>query len=265
MQRNKQLSSETNGFASNSFAKGLAVLQAFDAESPFLSMAEIARRTGQDRATARRGILTLETMGFLQRKGRLFTLSPKVLVLAGHFVKAARLQTDVLPILTHFSAQTGTDLCLATLIDNKVLILCHARSAPGSDMMQPNLGTTFEPFNNAMGRVLLASHEDNELHTLLQGADLLRRTPHSLTSASEVLQRIKASRTDGYATDKEEHISGYMGYAVPVLTSAGTQNPLALGFQQLIDRDTTASIDKCLSLLKICAMELGQLQALATF
>ena len=65
-------------FVSNSFAKGLRILEAFEGETALLSMADIARRTGQDRATARRGILTLEAMGFLRRHGRLFSLTPKV-------------------------------------------------------------------------------------------------------------------------------------------------------------------------------------------
>ena len=38
---------------SSSFAKGLAVLAVFDAETPSMTLAEIARRSGQDRATAR--------------------------------------------------------------------------------------------------------------------------------------------------------------------------------------------------------------------
>ncbi|WP_241525608.1 helix-turn-helix domain-containing protein [Pseudophaeobacter leonis] len=36
---------------SSSFAKGLSVLAVFDAETPSMTLAEIARRTGQDRAT----------------------------------------------------------------------------------------------------------------------------------------------------------------------------------------------------------------------
>ena len=49
----------------STFAKGLAVLECFADGSTALTMAEIARRTGFDRATARRLCLTLESCSYV--------------------------------------------------------------------------------------------------------------------------------------------------------------------------------------------------------
>ena len=46
----------------NSLAKGLRVLEAFRAESPRLSIADVSVSTGLDRATARRCLLTLHEL-----------------------------------------------------------------------------------------------------------------------------------------------------------------------------------------------------------
>ena len=45
--------------------RGLAVLRAFSPDHPSLTLAEVARRTGLTRATARRLLITLERLGYV--------------------------------------------------------------------------------------------------------------------------------------------------------------------------------------------------------
>ncbi|MCB1340349.1 MAG: helix-turn-helix domain-containing protein, partial [Pseudooceanicola sp.] len=81
------------------FAKGMAVLAAFDGSAAALTLAEIARATGQDRATARRGALTLVGLGYLAQTGRAFALTPKVLGLAAGYLRANHFGRLVQPVL----------------------------------------------------------------------------------------------------------------------------------------------------------------------
>ncbi|MBT8153935.1 helix-turn-helix domain-containing protein [Epibacterium ulvae] len=263
MQQNDPTFAEPSGFASNSFAKGLAVLEAFDADSPCLSMAEIARRTGQDRATARRGVLTLEALGFLERKGRLFALSPKVLILAGNFLQASRLRSETLPILNHYAALLDTDLHLTTLFDNQVLQLCHTDQKSAEGHNAPEVGATCLPYNCSMGRVLLSSLPDEDLVQLLDTADIPRRTPHSLNSPSVVLERIQTARQAGYAFEYGEYTAGELGYAVPIKVES--KRPLALGLRRSIDHAPNKPVEAYLEALWNCARELCVLPALSAF
>ncbi len=263
MQQNDPISAEPNGFASNSFAKGLAVLEAFDADSPCLSMAEIARRTGQDRATARRGVLTLEALGFLERKGRLFALSPKVLVLAGNFLQASGLRRETLPVLNHYAALLDTDLHLTTLFDNQVLLLGQTGQKSAERHDAPEVGSTCLPYNCSMGRVLLSSMPDEELALLLGTAEIPRRTPHSLNTPSEVLERIQAARQAGYAFEYGEYTAGELGYAVPITLEG--KRPLALGLRRPIDHAPNKPVEAYLEALWNCARELRALPALSAF
>ena len=64
-----------------SLARGLAVIRAFDADAPALSLSDVARRTGLTRAAARRFLLTLVELGYVRTDGRVFTLTPRVLEL----------------------------------------------------------------------------------------------------------------------------------------------------------------------------------------
>ena len=61
------------------FIKGMAVLKAFDAANTHLTLPQIARITGIDRAITRRLVLTLVQLGYVQQKERVFSLTPRIL------------------------------------------------------------------------------------------------------------------------------------------------------------------------------------------
>ena len=52
--------------------KGLSVLECFDSEHPRMTASEVAARTGIARTAARRYLLTLQHLGYLQSDGKQF-------------------------------------------------------------------------------------------------------------------------------------------------------------------------------------------------
>lgn len=262
--RNAPGTDDPNGFASNSFAKGLAVLESFDADTPFLSMAEIARRTGQDRATARRGVLTLEAMGFLRRNGRLFALSPKVLAIAATFLQASRIRTEALPILQRYATTLEADLSLSTLTEDNVLVLCHAGGPQDPQSVGPvEFGALLSPYTCATGRILLAQMDDTALRARLETADIPRRPPQSLTHTEEIADRIQTARETGYAVEISEVHNRYMGCAVALPSPA----PVTLAIELRLpagqmSEDASATY---LEHLRRCAAELSQLNAITSY
>jgi len=61
-----------------SFARGLSVIQAFGPGCQRMTLTEVAKKTKLTRAGARRILLTLQTLGFMQLDGRLFSLTTKI-------------------------------------------------------------------------------------------------------------------------------------------------------------------------------------------
>ena len=60
-----------------SFARGLAVLRSFGAEAPQQTLSEVAERAQLTRAGARRILLTLLQLGYVEADGRLFRLTDR--------------------------------------------------------------------------------------------------------------------------------------------------------------------------------------------
>src|SRR5919199_598179 len=74
-----------------SLERGLAVIRAFSAERPQLTLSEVARATGLDRAAARRFLLTLADLGYVHSDGRSFMLAPRVLELGYAYLSSISL------------------------------------------------------------------------------------------------------------------------------------------------------------------------------
>ena len=72
-------------------AKGLAVLETFDTQRQRLNATLAAERAGLTRAAARRHLLTLAHLGYLETDGSWFWLAPKVLRFSGSYLASARL------------------------------------------------------------------------------------------------------------------------------------------------------------------------------
>ena len=87
-------------------AKGLAVLESFDTERQRLNATLAAQRAGLTRAAARRHLLTLAHLGYLETDGSHFWLAPKVLRFSGSYLASARLPRVLQPTLNRLAAQT---------------------------------------------------------------------------------------------------------------------------------------------------------------
>ena len=62
-------------------AKGIAILEAFDAMHSEMTLSEVARRVAISPAAARRGLITLIELGYVGQRGTRFYLKPKVMAL----------------------------------------------------------------------------------------------------------------------------------------------------------------------------------------
>src|SRR5690348_11091713 len=82
-----------------SLSRGLAVIRAFDADHPELTLSEVARTTGLTRAATRRFLHTLVDLGYMRTDGRKFALRPKILELGYAFLSSLSLPEVAMPHL----------------------------------------------------------------------------------------------------------------------------------------------------------------------
>lgn len=246
---------------SSTFAKGLRVLEAFDGNAPNLTLADIARATGQDRAAARRGALTLVDLGYLVQNDRQFSLTAKVLSLAGGFLKAYGFGRLVQPVLNNHASALGAEITLATRDGPSVLLLAQSTVTDRVVSQGFTAGSRLPLLHTSLGRMLLAGEPQVSAADLIGSLPIPRPTDQALTNADDILSRISTARSDGYVITDSEFEPGIVGLAVPV--NGRDQTPVVLGTSLPKGRGTQPSVDPLLLGLQRCAAELRQTSALA--
>jgi IclR family pca regulon transcriptional regulator len=201
-------------------AKGLAVLESFDTERQRLNATLAAQRAGLTRAAARRHLLTLAHLGYLESDGSHFWLSPKVLRFSGSYLASARLPRVIQPTLNRLAALTSESFSAVVLDQDEVVII--ARSGSTRVLAYGlHLGARLPAHATSTGRVLLASKSRTEFAAWLKGRELPRLTMHTVTDARRFKALVDDVRTKDYCVASEEHELGVHAVAVPLRNMQG--------------------------------------------
>ncbi|MFM9595807.1 IclR family transcriptional regulator C-terminal domain-containing protein [Streptomyces scabiei] len=201
-----------------SLARGLTVITSFGEGRAELTLTEVARTTGLARATARRALITLEHLGYVESSDRVFRLTPRVLGLGFPPLSMLPLPRIAAPHLAELSARVHDSASLAILTEGGDEVQYTARVATSS-IMSANitLGTRLPAYATSLGRVMLAD--------LLPQAPLpdplAALTPHTVTDGQELRTVLERVRETGYALVDGELEEGLRSVAVPVRERGG--------------------------------------------
>lgn len=203
-----------------SLERGLAVIRAFDARHPELTLSEVARACELTRAAARRFLLTLVDLGYVRTDGRLFSLSPRVLELGYAYLSSISLPEVAAPHLEQLVAEVHESSSVSVLDGEDIVYVARV---PTSRIMTVsiNVGTRFPAVVTSMGRVLLAWAPDEALDGCLDRAPLPRPTARTLSSARAVRAELAKIRAQGYAIVDQELEEGLRSIAAPIRDGGG--------------------------------------------
>ena len=201
-------------------AKGLAVLESFDTERQRLNATLAAQRAGLTRAAARRHLLTLAHLGYLETDGQYYWLSPKVLRFSGSYLASARLPRAIQPTLDRLAVRTGEAFSTVVLDRDQVVIV--ARSGPTRMLAYGlHLGARLPAHATSTGRVLLAALPKAEFGAWLKGRVLPRLTAHTVTEPRRLRELVREARQQDWCIASEEHELGVHAAAVPLRNLQG--------------------------------------------
>jgi IclR family pca regulon transcriptional regulator len=201
-------------------ARGLSVLKAFDDQSARLTLSDVARIVDLPRASARRALLTLEALGYVDSNGRTFSLSPQVLTLARAYLASSPVPRVAQGFLENVSETLGESCSLSILHGEEVIYIARStRKRIGS--LHRDVGAHLPANCTSMGRVLLAALHDAELDRFLAQARLQSFTPYTVTDTGELRAILEKVRRNGYSLVDQELEIDLRAIAVPVQNADG--------------------------------------------
>jgi DNA-binding IclR family transcriptional regulator len=201
----------------NSLAKGMTVLRAFSGAGRYLSLAEIAQRSGLDKSTAQRMSHTLFELGYLEKcpETRRYSLGRQLLDFSFQYVRTHPLVEVATPHLIELrrACEERVDL---SLFDRDTLVYVVRLQSKREKFYTTLVGRRMPVFCSAGGRAMLACLPEDEARQIIEASPRKALTPQSITDVPTIMEMIATARRDGYAMAVEESILGEVAMAAAV-------------------------------------------------
>lgn len=239
-----------------SFARGLEVIRSFSARAPRQTLTEVATRTGLTRAGARRILLTLQTLGYVESEGKLFALTPRILDLGFAYLSSMPMWDVAEPVMEQLVEEVKESVSAAVLEGADIVYVLRVSTRK---IMRNSLGigSRLPAYCTSMGRTLLAGLPDEEVLRLLRSAPLEARTRHTLTDPEAVLARVQQARRQGWCLVNQELEEGLLSMAAPVVNRAG-RTIAAINISGQVNRTTPRQMqDSMLAPLRETARQIS--------
>jgi len=210
--------------------KTLAVLLAFSAGNSELTVSQVATATDQTRASARRFLLTLVDLGYLQAQGNAFKMTPRVLDIGAAYLSGLTLPQAAVGHLQALARELEETASLCVLEGQDVLYVERV-AAPRLHALNVSIGNRLPAWVTSMGRVLIAHLEPGEQEAFLQRVELQKYTEHTVASIKDLKKELATVREQEWSLVNQELDEGLRGLAVPVIRGGKLLGALNISVQ----------------------------------
>ena len=203
-----------------SLERGLAVMRALAGRETALTIAEVAERTDLSRASARRLLLTLSDLGYVAMDRRTFSLTPKVVDLAGPFATPSDPWGFAQHYLVSLTDRLGESASIAGLDGTDIKYV--ARSQTRRLMtIAVTVGSRLPAYATSKGRVLLAFLPEAELESYFRRSAIERFTHQTVIDEDELRMILADVRRQGWAIVDQQLEEGLCSVAAPIVDANG--------------------------------------------
>lgn len=204
-----------------SVVKVFTILQMLSAEKS-IGITDLSQRIMMSKSTVYRFLQTMKTLGYVAQEEdtEKYSLTLKLFELGA----SALQHTDLISL-------ANTEMCeLAKLtkeaihlgaLDGDSFIYIHKIDAQYTLRMYSRIGRRNPLYSTAIGKVLLAWRESEEVLAIMAAVDYQGSTPRTVSSTQALLPILAHVRQQGFAEDNEEQEEGIRCLAVPVFDRFG--------------------------------------------
>ncbi|WP_411848998.1 DNA-binding transcriptional regulator KdgR [Yersinia ruckeri] len=205
----------------SSVLKVFGILQALGEERE-IGITELSLRVMMSKSTVYRFLQTLKSLGYVAQEGesekysltlKLFELGAKGLRNVD-LIRSADIQMRELSNLTRETIHLGA-------LDEDSIVYIHKIDSMYNLRMHSRIGRRNPLHSTAIGKVLLAWRDRDEVGEILSQIEFTRSTKHTLDSAEVLLPVLDLVREQGFGEDIEEQEEGLRCIAVPVFDRFG--------------------------------------------
>lgn len=210
--------------ASPAVERALDILEALSQRSFGLTNANLARRLGIPKSSASSILRVLQEHGYVCRyadDGR-YKLGFSALTLGRKVLETSDIRDLALPFMRDLVERLDLTCHLAILGQHEAVHLekVVARRYFKADRSR-SVGECVPLHSSSVGKAMLAWRARPGRESLLQGLELQKFTPKTITTLPRLLAKLEEIRKQGYAYDDQECRSGWRCVGAPIFDQLG--------------------------------------------
>jgi DNA-binding IclR family transcriptional regulator len=233
-------------YGAPSVKKAFAILSAISSSKEGLGVSELARGLNMAKSTVHGMTAALEEVGAVMRDPRTkrYKLGFTLLEIGRSAYSQIDLETSARPIMEDLMEKTQTSVFLGILNWDHVTVLDIVESRQDLKITAP-VGTTMPLFAGAVGKVFLASMDEEQAAKIVKSKGLPQFTENSIVDSELYYQELKRVRQKGYAVDDEEYILGVRAVASPIKGLGQLKSAIwVVGFKASLDEKRMQTLIK---------------------
>ena len=233
-------------YGAPSVKKAFAILSAISSSKEGLGVSELARGLNMAKSTVHGMTAALEEVGAVMRDPRTkrYKLGFTLLEIGRSAYSQIDLETSARPIMEDLMEKTQTSVFLGILNWDHVTVLDIVESRQDLKITAP-VGTTMPLFAGAVGKVFLASMDEEQAAKIVKSKGLPQFTENSIVDSELYYQELKRVKQKGYAVDDEEYILGVRAVASPIKGLGQLKSAIwVVGFKASLDEKKMQSLTR---------------------
>lgn len=201
----------------STLSRAIAIMEEIANAEQSLTAADINKRLDIPKPTIHRLLGQLEDQKLIARDldGRHLLPGPRLHRMAIGTLANESLKAPRRLLLEHLSKETG-ETCNLTLLDGHELLYYDRVETNWPVRIQLPPGSRLPLHCTSSGKLFLALMPPHRRRALLASLTLDAHTPYTLTSVSELEEKLGKIARDRLSTDNEEFIQGMVAIAVPI-------------------------------------------------
>jgi DNA-binding IclR family transcriptional regulator len=234
-------------------SKVVAILDAFSADTPRLSLQGLAERTGLPQSTTYRLATELVEWGGLERGSGGYQIGLRLWEIGELARRGEQLRDVALPFMQDLYDATKENVHLAVL-DGREALYIEKITGRRAARVVSRRGGRLPLHATGVGKVLLA-YAPEELVAEVLSNGLRRYTPHTIVAPAQLRRKLSEVRRTGLAFAIEEMSLGSISVAAPIFTAPGT----AVAALALVVRSSRKDVQRLAPAVRATANSLSRI------
>lgn len=241
-----------NRYSINSVLRALKILDTFSVEKSSYTNNELSKKLNLNKSAVTALLSSLEEGGFLDKDPitREYRLTYSLYRLGRVYIDQLDLHKVAIPLLTELAVAYNENVHIGYLNKDTVFNIDTIESTQSIGIRIIRDAPT-DAHGSAMGKVLLANLNEEELKEYFSTTDLKRHTPNTITSKTELRSHLLRVKENGYAIDDAELFDEVRCVAAPIFSSESKvvsaiciSGPMFRMTREKIEHEYTSAVKK---------------------